>query len=131
MKKKFLVFVCIAIISVSHVSSATASDINIEIWNTGSVWAGQGYIAYQFTLDSGFMPDEIADIIIKTNCGDLEVKNIGGSNANRYATTILESQEDIKSMQITGVTGKINGKRINLKKYFAVRKFVPVKITIK
>ena len=130
-KSYFFIFICIAFMSILICISAAASDIHIEIWNTGSVPAGRGHIAYEFTLYARSLSYEITDIIINTNLGDLEVNSIGRSNFNRYATTKIESQQVIKSIRITGVTGKIDGKLINLKKYFAVRKFVPVRITIK
>jgi hypothetical protein len=109
-------------------------NFDLGLWNSNIVWAGQGYSAYQFTIDGqsvGFTNgiDSITNLVITTNFGDITFKDeIGPSDAGRYATGFLESQEDIETIKIIKAVAAINGKIYDITDTIYARDFTPVKI---
>jgi hypothetical protein len=130
-----LIFFYIAILcNVVHAQNKYTGKGSFDIWNSNEFFAGQGYTAYEFTIDTlGLIVSNIQDIsdfIIQTNSGDIIFNGtINISTAGRYSTGTLHSQEAITEIQIIKVVGVVDGKMLDLTDQLSVREFVPMKIT--
>ena len=125
--------------AIAFSSSAQA----VDFWHSNTVWAGQGMCAASFTFDSGL--ESVEQLQVRINVVDkantvvndsiLEIDSFGSSNAERYATTFLESEEacdsDLKIV-VTHAEAIINNQKQDLlaTKQLSVHDFVPFRIEI-
>lgn len=132
-----------ALVSLVTASSVFVPAGAVEFWHSSTVWAGQGQCSAVFSFDSG--GDKIENLQVsvsavnhageKLTTGVLEVHQFGDSSANRYADAFLESEavcDDDLTIVVTGATGVLNGKRIDLLKAGALtaREFKPFRVRV-
>lgn len=140
-KLKFAVNLSIVVI----LNCITFSVFAISIHHSNTAFV-QGNCIPEFFLDADPFSDEITDLKIvvtevdthgKTiNSGSLEIDSIGGYAANRYKSAHLAGGtfcNDSYTFIITKVTGKINGKPVDLlsKNLLGIEDFKPASMKIK
>jgi hypothetical protein len=110
-------------------------DGYIGIRNSNSFWAGGGETGYEFTIDTqgfgaGFKgPYQVTSLVIQTNAGDITFENgFDGSEATRYVTGLLFSEDDLTVINITKAIAVINGKMLDITGAINPEEFVPVRI---
>jgi hypothetical protein len=139
MFKKMMYTTALALVCVN-------SSHAIEMWNSNTVWGGQGRCEATFTFDSGgaFADYALNNVRIdvdlykggkKIGSDRLEVQEMGRSNAERYTEASIDSEalcEDDLSIVVTKATASINNKRVDLlkTKQLAYRPFKPFSIKI-
>lgn len=132
-----------ALVSLVTASSVFVPAGAVELWHSSTVWAGQGQCSAVFSFDSAGDRIETLQVSVsalnhageKLASGVLEVHEFGGSSANRYTDAFLESEavcDDDLTIVVTGATGVVNGKRIDLLKTGALtaREFKPFRIRV-
>lgn len=140
MKKCLL---ALAISSSFWAGSVSANSPSIEIWNSDTVWAGQGICSAVFTIDAGWQDAPLTDLKIaieaigndgsKLAAEVLEYAGpIGDSNATRYDRAFWESEEaceDNLTITVLGASARVEGKKIPIT--VTPRSFTPFQIIIK
>lgn len=117
----------------------------IDFWHSDTVWAGQGMCAASFTFDGGPLSDRIQNLQVTLNALDaknkvvdtvtLEIDALGGSEANRYASTGWESEHACGSdlrLEVISAQALVNGQQQDLlrKGEIAAREFIPFQIIV-
>lgn len=117
----------------------------IDFWHSGTVWANQGMCAATFSFDAGPMSETIrqlkATVTIRDKSGksigsdNLEIEEFGGSEAARYSSASLVSENicaDGLTITVTKASAVIDGKKVDLlkTKQLVVRDFKPFKIKV-
>lgn len=117
-----------------------AQAVAIELSPTNTAWAGQGMCSAAFTFDNGALGDTVKNLRVGISAIDqagnsvdtivLEVYEFGGSNAERYATALWESElacDASLSLVVTSANAVINEQRQDLLKnnVLTVRDFKP------
>ena len=115
--------------------TAWGQSIYLEIWHSNEMFANQGLTAYEFTVDTrdfwAAPGERMTELTIATNYGPIEFKDeFDGSEATRFGTGFLYSDEDIEMFIVTGATAKIDGKVQDLSSNIGTRDFKPIPIRI-
>lgn len=107
-------------------SYASNNDIDITIRQIDdSIHSGMSEFAY---IVKSFLND-LTDVVITTNCGDIVIEELGTCKANSdvIATLGIEQTEEneacFESITIKKVTAKHEGKRIDLTKNISVERY--------
>lgn len=114
----------------------------VDMWHSNTLWAGQGQCSAVFSFDSAI--DEMKDLQVSVTAIDksgkkvasdvLSIKQIGDSEANRYATAFLEGDvcADDLTIVVNKATAIIDGKKVDLlkTKQLSLRDFKPFKIRL-
>jgi hypothetical protein len=141
MQKFLLKIIVLTVIAISYVTANVSygqeryyGKATLEIWNSDILWAGQGNLAYNFTIDGQGLVndpeiDSITNLVITTNFGDITFDEINASDAGRYVVGHLYSPEDIETIEIIKAIAVIKGKMIDITNCISIRDFKPVKIT--
>ena len=115
----------------------------LDMWHSSTFWAGQGQCSAVFTFDAAI--DDTQDLQVtvsvidksgkKVASGVLSIKELGQSQADRYANASIEGEEvceDNLTIVVNKATAIINGKKVDLlkTKQLTVRDFKPFKIRL-
>lgn len=129
--------ICAAVLGVTLITPINSHAINNDIEITirqidDAVHSGMSEISY---IVKSFLSD-LTDVVIKTNCGDIIIEELGTckDNSDVIANLVIEQTEKnescFDSITISKVTAKHEGKRVDLTKNISIEQYEYQKIKI-